>query len=728
VHVLIVDDNVGFARLLRNQLVPDGFAVSATNDPDGARASALANQPNVLVVDADLPSGGATRALEGICQVLKAPAHTFLLTERSPEKPDILDLAASFGASEVLVRPIPMLQFAEMIHSVVDTEPGTHPKPSDEVAEKPVAPWDKDPNWGMDRPEVKARTSRPVRDDPTLPRVSEMTDEDLGAALLPEEPERDEQEEAAAEAAQAEERPVAPWEKNPEWGAKEPEPPPPEPRRRERLPEKPPPLAPPVSRAARISAPPEEPVIQRPRVLNVGILRTLTKIWARRQTGTLKAQDHPGTALFADGAPADVMSEIFAKESLESTLTLSFAETRSEHNPRRQKFTDLLWKAAKELAEPQFLRFSGKKALEDCAWPHALDELPVHKDIKRIAQSADGYIGLKDLISAIGVDNPERLSAEMSALECMGLLKFAEVREAKVTKPILLRQPEPEPEPELKEAPKRRTGRLRMDDDLADEELRAAGLSLDEEITAEKTLDREPTLDEPAPKRRAARGSMREQMELKRLRREKEHLERSDDWTVLGIPPTEDRSQVKAAAARMRQRYQDIANDDSLPEEAHRLALDIAAMVTRSAERARPVAETAIKGTREDQAFLAGQQAMAAKDWDTAVRCFRTAYKTDLNNAKFMGFYGWSMWRLAEHKNDAEAAKMRDDGMEMLRLSDQFDNGDDAIQLYLATAEREKGEFARAEARCKRIQKRSPDFAGVDMLMGEIKRAKAAKD
>ena len=739
-HVLIVDDNVGFSRLLRNQLVPDGFAVSATNDPAGARASALANQPNVLVVDADLPRGGAERALEGICQVLKAPAHTFLLTEGNPEAQAVAALASSFGVSEILVRPIPMLEFAEMIHAVLAQEPGTQPTPTEPVGERPVAPWEKDPNWGMDRPEPRVRTSRPVRDDPTLVRLTGLSNEELGEALLPPAPDVEAEEVTAPLIAnlpavepreepppappepEEPDRPVAPWDRDPGWGD-----------RAEPLPPKPPPLAPPVTRAARIQPtrpappPPEpnEPVIQRARVLNIGILRKLTKIWARRQSGTLKAEGHPGTALFADGAPADVMSEIFAKEALESTLELSFSENRSEPNHRRPGFTEVLWTAAKELAEPKFIRFHGRKALEDCAWPGALDELPVHRHIKKIAQSADGYIGVRDLLEAIGVAEDPRVSEELSALECMGILKFADVREAKVTKPILLRPPEPEPEEEQKvEAPRRRTGRLRMDDDLADEELRQAGIAVDPEPSLETTLD-EPSVDAPMPTPRRRTTSMRGQMELKRLRREKEHLERSDDWTVLGIPPTEDRSRVKAAAARMKQRYQDLAADDSLSEEARRLATEIASMVGRAAERARPPGENKLAGTNEDQAFLAGQQAGNQKDWETAVRCFRTAYKGDLNNAKYMGHYGWAMWRLAEHKNDAEAAKLRDDGIEMLRLSDQFDNDDDQVQLFLATAERERGEFARAEARCKRIQKRSPDFPGVDMLLGEIARARA---
>lgn len=796
-HVLIVDDNVGFSRLLRNQLVPDGFRVSATNDPAGARASALANQPNVLVVDADLPRGGAEVALEGICQVLKAPAHTFLLTERSPEKPDIVALAAHFGASEVLVRPIPMLQFAEMITAVLESEPGTVPSPSAAPAERPLAPWEADPNWGMERPELKVRTSKPVHDDPTLPRLDLLSDEAVGEALLPPEP-RLRHDPAAQEAQEAQadeeplqeeaplhelapppkfetpemplefskpsfqtfdeepvvsppqpppklavvapppptppagprvvraepERPRAPWEDDPDWGKSDEAPQPPKRKKKKKRPRPQPSVV--------LDEPVVDtgPVIQRPRVLNVGILQTLTKIWARRHSGTLRAENHPGTALFADGAPADVMSEIFAKEALESTLELTFSENRSEPNTRRENFTDILWGAAKELAEPQFVRIYGSKALEDCAWPAALDELPVAKEIKRVAAASDGYISLADLLDAIGVGGLPRIGLELSALEAMGIVKFAPVREAKVVRPVLLRKPEPLPEPDaVEEAATRRSGRLRMEDDLADAELAAAGLTPDETPTLrDVSIDKEPTLDAPArPRGRRKRPSMRGEMELKRLRREKEHLERSDEWTVLGIPPTEDRSMVKAAAARMKQRYQDIAADEELSEEARRLASDIAGMVGRAAEMARPPTDNPMQSSREDQAFGAGRKAMAGKDWDSAVRCFRTAYKADLNNAEFMGYYGWSMWRLAESKNDAESAKLREDGIEMMRLSDQFDNGNDHIQLFLASAEREKGELARAEARCNRILKRDEDFPGVAMLLAEITRAKAAK-
>ena len=698
--------------------------MSATNDPAGARASALANQPNVLVVDADLPRGGAELALEGICEVLKASVHTFLLTDRSPEKPDIVALAESFGAKRILVRPIPMLQFAEMIHEILASEPRTHPAPTDEVSERPVAPWERDPNWGMKRPEPKARTSRPVRDDPTLPPLETMSEGSIGAVLLPPEPR------PGAEPVAPFQRPTAPWEEDAEWG-RDSEPAASQKEGRE-LPPSPPPLAPPVTRAMHIrpskEAEPEPEVpLQRQRVLNIGILRTLTKIWGRRQSGTLKAANHPGTALFADGAPADVMSEIFAKESLESTLDLTFSETRSKPNHRRPSFTSILWGAAMELAEPRFIRFNGGKALGDCAWPATLDELPIHQDIRKIAASADGYINLSDLIDAISVTDVKRVGEELSALECMGILKFAPVREAKVSKPLLFRPPEPEaPAVVVETGSQRRSGRLRIVDDLADEELRDAGLAPEQTpVSGEPSLDEEPTRDGP-PRPRRARSLRQAQMELKRLRREKEHLSRADEWTVLGIPPTDNRALVKAAAARMKQRYDDLAGDDGIHDEARRIAAELSVMVERAAEMARPPSDNPLKASREDQAFLAGERAMAAKDWETAVGCFRTAYKADLDNAAFMGHLGWAMWRLAEHKHDADASKLRDDGIEMLRLSDQFDNGSDQIQLYLATAERERGEFARAEARCIRIQKREPSFPGVDMLLDEIRRAKAA--
>ena len=681
-RVLIVDDNVGFARLLRDQLRPSGIQVNATPDPSGARASAKANQPTVLVVDAELPDRGAELALTGIVEVLQAPAHLVLVTERSPESPENQALAEAFGAAEVLRQPLPMLQLADILQRIVQGEPGLAPAEKKAPAEKPAAPWEQDPNWGLDRPRPQVRTTVPVRDDPTLTRPP-----------------------APAERG-TKPRPLAPWEKDPDWGASEP---------------KAPPAPAPVTTGfkaaldASFADTPEEPS-EPPRILNVSILRKITRIWARRLAGTLKAKGHPGSALFAEGAPSDVMSEIFVKEALESRLELGFSETRTEPNFRRGEFTKLLWRTATELADPDFILRHGHKALEDCAFPKALDELPVHRDVKNLAQTADPYLPVSALLEALSSSSRE-VSEQISALERLGLFKFADVRKAKAKKASYKRALEPAPMPELVEDRRgKRSGRLRMDEDTVDIPAPRGGRLRQDEA-------RPPEPQGPPT------SAVDHELLVERLRRERDNLARADAWTVLGIPPTDDKREIRTAADRMLYRYHGIMDDTSNPEDARALAEEIASMVDKAIDNARPIGEEPqLVDSKEEQAFKQGQRAVRLKDWEMAVRCFRTAVRGEMNNPKYMGWQGWAQWRLAEQKSGADQARLRDDGLEMMRLSDSFDPSDDDVQLFLAQAELDSGILPRAKGRAQRVKERNPNAPGVDLLLNAIHRAVAAQD
>ncbi|MCP4808408.1 MAG: response regulator [Proteobacteria bacterium] len=667
-RVLIVDDNVGFARLLRDQLRPERIDVAATPDPSGARASARANRPDVLVVNAELPDDGCAKALDGIAEVLKKPAHVLLVTERSPTHEDVQALAERYGASHVAQQPLPMLGFVDILERALKTPAGLQPTDRVPAGEKPKAPWEQDPNWGLERPRPQVRTTVPVRGDPTLTRPP-----------------------APAERGDKP-RPLAPWEKDPAWGA-------------EKAPPKPKPAPATTTFAASFAQTPEEPS-EPPRLLNVSILRKLTRVWARRLAGTVTAKGHPGSAAFADGAPNDVMSEIFVQEALESRLELKFSETRSESNNRRLAFSKLLWRTAIELADPDFILRHGDKALEDCAFPAALEELPVHRDVKRLAESADPYLSVHALLDALNSTN-SGVGEQLSALERLGLFKFASVRKAKASKKANYRRAlETAPMPDLVEDRRgRRSGRVRAGDDERGGRVRA----------------QEPVGPPPS--------AVDHSLMIERLRRERDQLARADAWIVLGIPPTEDRGQIRSAADRMLYRYHGIMDDPENPDEAREIAEEIAAMVDAAIRNAKPIGEEPdLVATKEEQVFEQGRRGVRLKDWDMAVKCFRTALKGDLNNARYMGWQGWAQWRLAEQKTGADQARLRDDGLEMMRLSDCFDTSDDDVQMFLAQAELDSGILPRAKGRAARVKERTPMQPGVDMLLQQIHRAIAAQE
>ena len=653
-RVLILDDNPSFARRVRDQLKSAGHAISACVDAQGARASAKANPPAVVLADADLEDVGT--CLEAMQQVLSEAAHLVLISEeRGPGHEFIRGLCESFGASRVLMRPVPMLHLGEVLDEVVTQAPGLEPKPVDEVRERPVAPWDADPNWGLNRPGPQVRTSRPVRNDPTLTPTPALS----APPELPKPPPK----------------------------PRTPPPPPPKPRYRPPPPPKPRFEAPPPPRPAPTPARGE-------RVINKANLRRLGNIWARRLSGQLKAANHPGTGLFADGAPVDIMSSIFARESIESTKQLDFAEGRGGSNVNRHDWGQELLTRALTLAQPDFLDRNGGRALQPCSWPEAIGDLELRADLITLARSADGYLPLFDHITAVGVDG--RLGRELSALVELGILRLSAPTRSTVEKPKLVRREElkAEPEPELDATPKRRSGRLRR------------GGGRDKAATPQ-TLSPE--------------------QQLAQLRKELSSLSKADAWTILGISSDSGEEAVRSASTRLLERYEGIAGNPAYGPDIHRLAKEIAELVRYASKGAKPRDTKLPQGPDlsglppEQQLFERGRMAVDAEDWNLAHKCFRKAQRIRMDDPRIMGWRGWAMWRLAGQSSGAEAGKLRSEGKELLELSDSWDASLDMCQFFLATAELESKQLERAAMRVQRLERRDSKVPGLDRLAARIR-------
>jgi CheY-like chemotaxis protein len=657
-RVLILDDNPSFARRVRDQLKPVGHEISACVDAQGARASAKANQPQLILADADLDR--IEDSLRSMEQVLAEPAHLVLISEdRGPENEEIRRICERFGVAQVLMRPVPMLHLGEVVLQVLDSPPGLQPRPVEEVRDRPVAPWDSDPNWGMDRPEPQARTSRPVIDDPTLSP-----------------------------------RPPAPRRSAP---------PPPsrreEPTHRAPSPSPPPPRPSPSPPRPRVQAPPPPPPRREEKIVNKANLRRLGNIWARRLSGHLKVENHPGSGLFADGAPVDIMSSIFARESIESRKRLDFAEGRGGSNINRHDWGQELLTRALTLATSDYLDRNGGRALQPCSWPEAIGDLELRDDLITLARSADGYLPLFDHITAVGVDG--NLARDLSALVELGILRLSEPTRARVDKVALVRREDllAEPEPELDATPRRRSGRLRMSEDHPKEE---------------------PTQELDAKQQLAA------------LRKELANLSKADAWTILGIPSDSDVQAVKTASERLLQRYELISTNPAYGDDVHLLAREIAELVRYASKGAKPresiPAGPDLSGLPPDQQlFERGRMAVEAENWELAQKCLRKAQRLKMDDPRIMAWRGWATWRLAAQRSGAESDKLRHEGKELMELADSWDASMDQAQFFLATAELESQQLERAEMRVQRLQRRGSKAPGLERLAARIEAARGSK-
>ncbi|MBI4803126.1 MAG: response regulator transcription factor [Elusimicrobia bacterium] len=100
--ILIVDDDSGTLEFYRFVLEGAGFTVEAASDATTAMAACEAFNPDMLLLDWDMPGGGGKAVLNKIWTLLgkKIPA---LFITGMPEKVDV-DLLA--GRISVLTKPV----------------------------------------------------------------------------------------------------------------------------------------------------------------------------------------------------------------------------------------------------------------------------------------------------------------------------------------------------------------------------------------------------------------------------------------------------------------------------------------------------------------------------------------------------------------------------------------------------------------------------------------------
>ena len=213
----------------------------------------------------------------------------------------------------------------------------------------------------------------------------------------------------------------------------------------------------------------------------------------------------------------------------------------------------------------------------------------------------------------------------------------------------------------------------------------------------------------------------------KLLARELKLTEKAEPWTVLGLPATESQAVVITAGKRLLDRYEPIARDEQAKPELRELAKQMAERVRWAMANAKPPEpeKPEPQVPREQRIFSAGVEAMQANNWENAVRCFRKVHNLAVNEPRYMGYYGWALWMLADQKEGEEQERCRSEGEEFLRLCDSLDPSVDTCQLFLARVELKLGQVERAKTRVERLRQNGGEKADLSEIWKEIRRAVA---
>ena len=118
--LLIADDDAVVRSMLSLTLDRQFEIVGAARDSDQAIALAQAAQPDVALIDVQMPGGGGLRAIRGIAEV--SPETAAVVLSADEFEPLVRPLMIA-GAMTYVRKGIPPAELAEVLHRAIRARP-----------------------------------------------------------------------------------------------------------------------------------------------------------------------------------------------------------------------------------------------------------------------------------------------------------------------------------------------------------------------------------------------------------------------------------------------------------------------------------------------------------------------------------------------------------------------------------------------------------------------------
>ena len=115
-HILLVEDNIGFAEGLQQNLEFDGYRVTLATDSASAARTMAADPPNLIILDIMLPDGNGYDVLRGIRQ-RDSVTPVLLLTALSDEDQKVRGFR--LGADDYVTKPFGLLELLARVERLL---------------------------------------------------------------------------------------------------------------------------------------------------------------------------------------------------------------------------------------------------------------------------------------------------------------------------------------------------------------------------------------------------------------------------------------------------------------------------------------------------------------------------------------------------------------------------------------------------------------------------------
>jgi two-component system OmpR family response regulator/two-component system response regulator CpxR len=136
VRVLLVDDDVELAAMLREYLQQEGFDATAVHDGETGVASALSGHYSIVVLDVMLPRLGGVEALRQIRKASGVPV--LMLTAKGDDVDRIVGL--ELGADDYVSKPCTPRELVARLRAILRRMEGTA-MPSGRLSAGPLVLW-----------------------------------------------------------------------------------------------------------------------------------------------------------------------------------------------------------------------------------------------------------------------------------------------------------------------------------------------------------------------------------------------------------------------------------------------------------------------------------------------------------------------------------------------------------------------------------------------------------
>ncbi len=114
---VIADDDPHYRHFLHGLLEAEGFRVlAAAADAPGAVAATVEQQPELCVLDIDMPGGG----IEAAQEIHRVASDVVVVTLTAMEEPDLPQAATQAGAHASLTKAASPREIVEDLHAVLE--------------------------------------------------------------------------------------------------------------------------------------------------------------------------------------------------------------------------------------------------------------------------------------------------------------------------------------------------------------------------------------------------------------------------------------------------------------------------------------------------------------------------------------------------------------------------------------------------------------------------------